>query len=242
MDMTWLLERPIAHRGYHSEHVPENSLAAFYGAIQEDFIIELDVRLLKDGEVVVFHDENLQRMTGRDKKIRDCTYAGLKKITLRHSSERIPLLKEVLDQVNGKVPLLIEIKNKGRVGELESKVVELLYKYNGVYAIQSFNPLSISWFKRHAPTVIRGQIAGDLVEEKSLKMRQKHVWNYFLSLKVSKPHFISNDLYTPMWLLKRFANFEELIKLGWTAKTQQEYERGLQYFDNIIFEGFHPLT
>ena len=109
-NIDFILKTPIAHRGLHNVKAPENSLAAFRLAIEHGNVIELDVHMLADGKIVVFHDDNLKRMTGVDAVIKDKTFAELSKLWLKKSSQKIPLLTEVLDLVDGKVPIIIEIK------------------------------------------------------------------------------------------------------------------------------------
>jgi len=127
----------VAHRGFHnSSDIPENSTLAFELAIKNNFPIELDVHLTSDKELVVFHDENLRRMTGLDKEIEDCTTQELNKLFLNNTIYTIPTLDEVLKLVNCKVPLLIEIKNLRKVGELESLLINKLSNYKGEYIIE----------------------------------------------------------------------------------------------------------
>ena len=146
----------IAHRGLHNELIPENSLKAFKEAIKKKHTIEFDVHLLKDGNVVVFHDDNLQRMTGVNKKIKNTTYDEIKSLRLKDTDEHIPLLSDILKLVNGQVPLLIELKYDNKVGKLEEKLMTILKEYKGLYALQSFSPLSLIYLRKHYPDAIRG--------------------------------------------------------------------------------------
>lgn len=156
---SWLFSRPIAHRGLHDTEVPENSLLAFEKAIDEGFPIEIDVRPIDDGTVVVFHDERLTRMTDRDGYVCNLTDADLKEIRLKNSDQKIPTFAEVLEFVNGRAPLLIEIKNESKVGTLERNTLELLNSYKGEFAVQAFNPYSLEFFKKNAPQIQRGQLS-----------------------------------------------------------------------------------
>ena len=143
----------IAHRGLHSDLVPENSLTAFRLAVEKCLSIELDVRLTKDCRIVVFHDNDLMRMCGIEGKVFDYTYEQLSAFKLKNSDEKIPLLSEVLKTVDGKVPLLIELKGGALFGELESRLDHMMKKYKGEFAVQSFNPFSVMWFRFHSPKV-----------------------------------------------------------------------------------------
>ncbi|MDP4195357.1 MAG: glycerophosphodiester phosphodiesterase family protein, partial [Bacteroidota bacterium] len=158
--MNWLLDTPIAHRGlFDNVKIPENSLTSFQAAVDSGFPIELDVRILSDGHLVVFHDHALARMTGLKGSILKMTLKELKTIKLLDTDQGIPLLSDVLKLVNGKVPLLLEIKTRKNIGWLELKLLNMLSKYKGEYAIESFNPWSIKWFRDNAPEITRGQLS-----------------------------------------------------------------------------------
>ena len=234
---TWLVETPIAHRGFHDKNNPENSLAAFARAIEKGYAIELDVQLLADETVVVFHDDSLARMTGNDGYIKYLNKEDLKALSLKGTKETIPTLEEVLKFVDGRVPLLIEIKNKYKVGKLEQKVIDLLKNYKGKYAVQSFNPFSLGYFRQHAPQILRGQLAGYLKNEKSLSWISKFLLKRMrFNKKVSQPDFIA---YEAAALPNRFVRkYKNLPLLAWAIKSKEEYLKIVKYCDNIIFEKF----
>ena len=236
---TWLVETPIAHRGFHDKNNPENSLAAFARAIEKGYAIELDVQLLADETVVVFHDDSLARMTGNDGYIKYLNKEDLKALSLKGTKETIPTLEEVLRSVDGRVPLLIEIKNKYKVGKLEQKVIDLLKNYKGKYAVQSFNPFSLGYFRQHAPQILRGQLAGYLKNEKSLSWISKFLLKRMrFNKKVSQPDFIA---YEAAALPNRFVRkYKNLPLLAWAIKSKEEYLKIVKYCDNIIFEKFDP--
>lgn len=238
---TWLVETPCAHRGYHTKSVPENSLGAFSLAIEKGYGIELDVQLLADDTVVVFHDDSLARMTGNDGYIRFLNKEDLKALTLKGSKEHIPTFQEVLDLVNGKVPLLIEIKNQHKVGKLEQKVIDMLRNYRGEFAIQSFNPFSLAYFKKHAPDFIRGQLAGDLKNQDDIHLSWiEHLFmkRMLLNKTVSEPDFIS---YEAICLPNRYVRkYKHLPLLAWVIQSKEQYHKVIKHCDNIIFEDFEP--
>ena len=235
---SWLVETPIAHRGYHGKNVPENSMLAFSKAIEKGYAIELDVQLLSDDTVVVFHDDSLARMTGNDGYIKYLTKQDIKALTLKGSKEKIPTLQEVLDFVDGKVPLLIEIKNKYKVGKLEQALIDILKNYNGEFAVQSFNPFSLGYFKEHAPSILRGQLSGSLKDSDLSWIKRSVLKRMKLNKKVSQPHFISYEGATlPNRIVKKFKN---LPLLAWTIRSKEEYLNVVKYCDNIIFEKFDP--
>ena len=236
---TWIVERNIAHRGLHNEKMPENTIPAFENAIKNSYPIELDVQQIADGTLVVFHDKTLKRLTERDGYVKKLNKESLQEYKILGSEFSIPTFEEVLELVNGQVPLLIEIKNTGKVGELEKALWNVLKNYKGEFAVQSFNPFSLEWFKKNAPNVIRGQIASYLSDQKNMSWFKK----YFLrkmsfNKKISEPHFIAYDWHN---LPNHYVNkFKDLPLLAWTVKSQEEYLATLPHCDNIIFEGFEP--
>ena len=159
-------------------------------------------------------------------------------MTLKDSKEKIPTFEDVLSVVAGKVPLLIEIKNEGKVGDLEKKVLEMLKNYKGEYAICSFNPYVLEYFYKHAPEIPRGQIAGFFKGEKLSFFKKHALKTMMLNKKISRPHFIS---YEARRLPNRFIRkYKTLPLLAWTVRSESEYLKVVKYCDNVIFEGFEP--
>ena len=156
----------IAHRGLFDNHseAPENSLAAFRKAADQWFGMELDVQLTKDGKLVVFHDFDMKRMCGVHKKITELTYAELEQYSLKNSTEKIPLFSNVLELVNGKVPLVVEIKVGFDYKATTEAVAAMLSQYKGIYCMECFNPLSLVWYRKHYPQVLRGQLSMDFFQ------------------------------------------------------------------------------
>jgi glycerophosphoryl diester phosphodiesterase len=234
---SWLCRIPIAHRGLHTTEIPENSLNAFENAILHDYPIELDLRITDDDKLVVFHDESLKRMTDTNGYITNVKSADLKNYKFLGTNQTIPALEEALELISGKVPVLIEIKNACKVGSFEKKLLGVLNQYKGEFAVQSFNPYSLEFFKHKAPGILRGQIAAVFTKE------EEHSWlrRFFLSRlklnKFSKPDFISyraNNLPNP------FVTKSGLPVLAWTITSNGELEHVRDLCDNIIFEKFVP--
>ena len=220
----------IAHRGLHDEENPENSIGAFKKAIKKGYIIELDVHLLRDNTVVVFHDDNLYRMTRKRKKIKDLTYDEIKDIKLLDSKYGIPTLDSVLRLVAGKVPLIIEMKYDLKAGLLEKEVVKLLDNYNGLFCVKSFNPLSVRWFKKNRPEYVRGL----LVSNKNKTFKEK-ISHSFLSFLLSKPDFISCSYL--MYDNRRIKKYMRKIPvIAWTIKSDNLFLRYKDKFYNLIVE------
>lgn len=233
----FLLHSPIAHRGLHKGvETPENTLIAFQKAVDNRFPIELDCRLIKSGEVVVFHDDNLKRMCGIDKEIANCTLTEVRELFIKRTRERVPLLSEVLTVVNGKVPLLIEIKNDHSIGKLEKAVLEALKDYKGKYAFQSFNPLRLRWLKKHAPDVPRGILASDFKNDKNISNIVKPALQNLWLSPIVKPDFISYDFHAlPNKNVEKLRS-QGIPVLGWTVRKVSESQEALKYCDNVICE------
>ncbi len=220
----WLLEQPIAHRGLHDNlAVPENSLAAFSAAIRAGMPIELDVHLLADQQVVVFHDDDLARMTGTEGLLAARDTPTLRSLRLLQTQEPIPLFAEVLRLVDGAVPLLIELKSmRLRVGELERAVLQALQGYGGAFALQSFNPLSVAYFRRHAPSICRGQLSLG-------RVGVPLTWR-------TRPDFIAYRVENlPNRSVSRLQRSGTPL-LAWTICDWKQYERACALADNYIFE------
>lgn len=239
--MTWLLERKIAHRGLHDNRsaAPENSLAAFLAAAKAGYHFELDVRLSGDGRVVVFHDDTLARMCGREIRVSDLPAKELGRTKLLDTDERIPLLTEVLDLDLGGAGVIIEIKNDGPPGELEDRLVGILKKYRGPCAVACFNPAVVSWFMNRAPQISRGQISGGLWNKPYGSLQKFYRRNLYY-FAVTRPDFIAYDIRNlPNARVRRLRERGVPI-LGWTARSEQDLVKARAHCDNVIFESIRP--
>ena len=231
-----------AHRGLHNANIPENSMPAFSAACDSGYGIELDIQLSSDGRVVVFHDETLLRMCGVDKKVSDLTYEELSKLTLNNSSERIPLLEEVLFLVDGKVPLLIELKGTDKNTSLCDRAFELLDLYGGAFCIESFNPLLIGYVKRKRPEYKRGQLVTILKKKDANQpLPVRFMLSHMLLNFISRPHFIAFDMMKkPTVGILAASSVLGAKKFAWTVRSAEDYnsvkERGVL----SIFENFTP--
>lgn len=224
-NIDFILKTPIAHRGLHNVKAPENSLAAFRLAIEHGNVIELDVHMLADGKIVVFHDDNLKRMAGVDAAIKDKTFAELSKLWLKKSSQKIPLLTEVLDLVDGKVPIIIEIKYDRPAREICPALIRIMSDYAGQFVIKSFDPRIVFYFRRKAPYIGRGQLA-----TKKNVFLQNLCFNF-----LTKPDFVSYDIrYLPKKRVERIRR--HIPVLGWTVRNKNDLARAKKNCDNYIFE------
>lgn len=236
---SWIVKSPIAHRGLFGDKVPENSLLAFKQAVKNKLPIELDVTALTDGTPVIFHDERLARMTGRDGFISGLSLSDISDFRLQGTKEKIPTLAEALEVIDGKVPVLIEIKNTGKVGPLEKAVWKELIKYDGEYAIESFNPYTLEWFEKNAPKIKRGQLASFFKSREITGLKCFYLKRMLLNKKISKPNFIvysNEDM--PNKYVKKYQGV--LPILVFTIKNVEEEQRLKDYCDNIIFDSYTP--
>jgi glycerophosphoryl diester phosphodiesterase len=242
-DLSFLLSSPFAHRGLHSPAVPENSMGAFAAAVQGGYAIELDVQVMADREVIVFHDANLRRMCGKPDAVdslfvRDLAACRLK-VDGQETSEKIPRLEEVLGLVDGRVPLLIEIKRQSQIKEANPCILNKLLYYKGAFAVQSFDPMILGWFARHAPHIRRGQLASDFSDQ-PLNPFVKYLLRNFKLNFISRPDFLAYDVEAmPRRGLDRRRR-KGMIVLGWTIDSEACYERIKCHCDNIIFERWRP--
>lgn len=236
----WLTSLPISHRGLHDgEMIPENSLAAFQNAVEHNFAIELDVQITKDGHAVVFHDTDLERMTGKEGRIQDLNWSDIKHLTLLNTNQKIPLLAQTLEVVSGKVPMLIEIKSSDKENSkvVAEKIYEQVEDYKGSFAIISFNPGVLEWFRKNAPDIYRGQISGAYHTQEEIQNAAGKATAYrnYLANWRSQPEFIVHDQMDmnrfPISFLKKF---KTLVIYGVSSKTH--LKTGRSYADNIIFE------
>lgn len=241
-DLSFLTQNLIAHRGMHNidKGIPENSLKAFGEAINHNYLIELDLHILKDGKVVVFHDDNLSRMTGVNKNIKDCVYDDIKNLKLQNTDYYIPLFTDVLSLIDGKVPIVIEFKYDVKAGILEQETMKLLDDYKGEYVIKSFSPFSVFWMKSHYPNVIRGFLSSNMKYEKICFLKKFFLKSNLL-LKLLDIDFISFAIDSlPDKKIKKFRNNH--LVLGWTVRSKADFEKANPYCDNLICENFDKLT
>lgn len=227
----------IAHRGLHNEQIPENSLDAFAEAAANGYAIENDIHITSDGEIVVFHDNTLERMCGVEGKIEDKTLAELRELRLKDSDQRIPTLKECLDLVDGRVPLLIEFKCPlGGHKRLCEGADKILREYKGKYFIQSFNPQIPTWYRFNRKDILRGQLAMPCKEKNVAK---KLVSSFFMNFG-ARPDFVAYDEREPERFSFRLQKLLGALPVGWTFKTAEDLSKKRNLFKAYIFENFIP--
>jgi glycerophosphoryl diester phosphodiesterase len=232
--MSLFKNRFIAHRGLHTNLIPENSLLSFQKALENNYAIEFDLTITKDEKVVVFHDENLFRLCGINKNIEEVEYSYLKELKLLKSEETIPLFENLLTLVEGKTALIIEIKKHNKIGVLENTVIKLLENYKGKYCICSFDKNILTWFKNNNPHLKRG-----LIFESNPKKFEKYNKILFLyKYYKTKADFISLDYKLLDSSVYDFCKKNNLELITWTIKNKEDYENIKKKVNGVIFEKF----
>lgn len=239
----WIAKTPIAHRGLHdaAAGVVENTAGAFERAAHKGYAIELDVLPSKDGEAIVFHDDDLKRLCGRSERVAELTAAELATIPITGTGDPIPRLGDVLEQIHGRVPILVELKSLGaRPGPLEERVAELLGAYKGPYAVQSFNPATLAWFAAHMPEAPRGQLSMRYTHDDApgIGIGRRALLSHMLCNHISRPDFIAYEVHAIADAAPRIARLMGLPLVAWTVRSAEAWERAKPHADNLIFEGF----
>lgn len=231
----WLYTTPIAHRGLFDNDFPENTEPAFLNAIECGYAIEMDVQMTADNVLVVFHDNNLLRTCGVDKDIRETTYQELK--SLRPNGKNYPILtfSEFLKLIDGRTPILIEVKHQLRKG-VENLLVEQLKNYDGLFAVQSFNPNIVKKVSKLAPHFIVGVLC-----TREISKLCSPIINKFM-------HVFAFKLYVPFDFLSVRVqdlpiNHKRACKynvIAWTIRSEEDIKIAEKYAKNIIFEKTAP--
>ncbi len=232
-----------AHRGLHSEGVPENSMAAFRAAKEGGYGVELDVHLMADGNLAVIHDSSLKRTAGVDVMIEDLTAAELTDYRLEGTDQRIPLLSQVLNMFQGAVPVIVELKSyRGNCNQLCEAAYAVLREYEGSYCMESFDPRCVVWLRSAHNDVIRGQLVENFFLSKSrisnfLKFTMRHqILNVlskpdFVAYRFEDRHTISNFIARKIWGVQGVA---------WTIRTPEDLDTAVREGWIPIFENFRP--
>ncbi len=242
-DLSKITGFDYAHRGLHGNGASENSLTAFRRAKDNGFGVELDVHLLKDGNLAVIHDSDLTRITGQKGKVEDLEIRDLKNYYLENTGDTIPSFKEVLDLFDGAAPIIVELKAvNGNHKQLCEKANEMLENYNGVYCVESFDPRCVYWFKKHKPEILRGQLS-----ENSLKRKVKvNVIIRFLMTNnllnfLTKPDFVAYRFEDRKNLSNKICQkFWKMQMVTWTVRTIEDHNNIKAKNWISIFEYFIP--
>ena len=230
-----------AHRGLHGSGLPENSMAAFRAALEGGYGIELDLHLLKDGNLAVIHDSLLKRTTGAAGRIEDLTTADLKNYSLEGTAETIPTFREVLALFDGKAPMIVELKPVGgNHAALAAEACRQLESYSGAYCIESFDPRCLFWLKKHRPQIIRGQLSMNFF---------RHPEGQPLPIQAALTCHLLNFLSRPDFIAYKYADRNRLgcflcrklwhiQGVSWTIRTPEDHAQARKEGWLSIFEGF----
>jgi glycerophosphoryl diester phosphodiesterase len=232
-----------AHRGLHdnASPAPENSLPAFRKAVKAGYGIELDVQLTKDRVPVVFHDFTLERACSAEGKVYDYTYEELQQFSLFGTEEKIPRLEEALKVIDGKVPLIVEIKLEWMDLTVCAVADRILQEYKGLYCVESFNPLVLAWYRRYRNDILRGQLADGFLKTGEFKGVLYWLLQNLLLNWMSRPDFIAyNHKYADSLSRRLCRSFYKTMAAAWTIKSQQELDEARDKFDLFIFDSFIP--
>ncbi len=244
--LSWLTARPVAHRGLHDPDIGviENTESAVQAALEGDYAIEVDLQLTADGEAVVFHDYTLERLTVGTGAVIEKSAAELRKVRFKACSDRIQTLAQLLEQVSGRVTLMLELKSRWRdIGLLERRVAEVVSDYDGPACVMSFDPASMIAMKEIAPHLTRGLVSErfEPTEEwRFLSVSQRLALRHGVQLPACDPHFLHYHVkglpYGPTRLFRKLGR----PVLTWTVRTEKDREIAAKYADQMIFEGFRP--
>ena len=237
--------RGIAHRGFHNNKgaAPENSLAAFRLAVEKGYGIELDVRLSSDGQLVVMHDPTLKRACGDERAVNTVPAAELRKMKLFKSKERIPLLREALEVVGGKVPLIVEVKAETykEAPEASEQTAFWLDSYEGPMCIESFNPAVVRWFKKNRPETLRGQLSEKFEKKEDVSTLGAFFLSWCSCNFLTKPDFIAyNKKHANLVRFRVQRDLFHTCCAAWTIRSEEEWKKAAPDFDVMIFEKFEP--
>ncbi len=241
----FLKQKLYAHRGLfdNGTEAPENSMAAFEKAVKAGYGIELDVQLTKDKIPVVFHDDTLKRVCGADGFVYEYTFTELQHFTLYGSAQRIPKFSDVLNMVDGRVPLIVEFKVQGMSTEVCAVADKLLQEYKGDYCIESFHPLALFWYRRNRKEVMRGQLSMNFLKAKE----REHTKGVYFVLH----HLLFNFMTKPDFIAYNHEDYKNLSRnicrylyrntaVAWTVRSEEELLARRRDFDLFIFDSFLP--
>lgn len=226
-----------AHRGLHDDVLPENSMAAFQAALEAGCGIELDIHLMKDGNLAVIHDASLQRVAGADVKIEDLTADDLELYRLGGTDQKIPLFQEVLDLFAGKAPLIVELKcERGNHAALCDAACKMLDTYKGTYCMESFDPRAVRWLRKNRPDIIRGQLSENWMGKKiPVPGILRCAMTYHISNVYTRPDFIAYKYQDrKIFGTDICRKILGIQGVSWTLRSREEY-------DTAVAEGWIPI-
>ena len=243
MKHSWLIDNYIARFGWNSDEVHENTLPAYRKAVNEGYPILISVQMLDDGEIICFADNTLARVAHVSGYVTKMSLAEIKEHKIKDTDCTIPTLTEALDEIKGKVPVVIDIYNECNVGKMEEKVRDIIEEYIEKYnlldsvAVMSINPYSLQWFYINAPWIPRILRSGVFKVKKyaSIKAKKLTKLKYYKLANADYIAYNAKDL--PCKYIKQY---KPVGVLAYNVKSQEEYLNVAKYCDNIIFDSFNP--
>ena len=237
----------VCHRGYFSldQSIPENSLPAFQKAVEHGFGVELDVQLTRDKQLVVFHDDTLKRACGVDARVDSWSYQELcDKLRLFGTEEKIPLFSEVLAVLDGKVPVIVELKSGGDIKTNCEKTLAMLRDYHGEFCVESFDPRIVRFFYKNAPDIMRGQLSERYKANRTyLGVVPAFMLANVMTNHYTHPQFIAYDgnpaLGKKPWPV-RLSERMGAFRVMWTDKPGYDQDELKKQYDCLIFQHFDP--
>lgn len=234
-----------AHRGLYEkdQSVPENSLEAFRRAAEYGCGVELDVQLSKDGAVVVFHDDTVDRMTTEKGRVDSFTLKELQAMPLMGTEHRMPLFTDVMAVLDGVSPTIVELKSTPNYPELCEKTLAILRTLKGPYCVESFDPRIVRWFYKNAPDLTRGQLTEAYPYWRKAGLP---VWRCVL-MHTLFINFLTHPQFIAFGRGKRPLCMLLGRKLGaktvfWTERPDSDHETLAKRYDCRIFEHYRPET
>ena len=249
-DLNWM-SGPFAHRGLHdvSKGIVENTPSAVQASLDQQLGFEIDLRFTSDGSVMVFHDDTLERLTHETGLVADKTLAELQKVRFKNTSDKMMSLQNLLELVEGRVPMLLELKSGWRLDDISAQhfvvaIIMAMKDYKGNYAIMSFDPRLIIHYRKLAPTTPRGLISERFLDGahwSHLSLFERLHRRFLLSFRQSRPDFIAYDIESLPAIAPIIARslFHRPL-LTWTVRSGEQQKRARKYCDAMVFEGFRP--
>lgn len=232
--VSWIAGTTFAHRGLHGPGAPENSPTAFARALERGFGIECDIQRSSDDQAMVFHDWDLDRLTGEPGPVARRSAAQLATVKLFGCDDAVPTLRQLLELVAGRVPLLIEIKSRRemRPSSLCQAVYDALEGYRGAHAVMSFDPRIPRWFAERGASTLRGLVVSEEGQKTLAGRARRHagLWH-------ARPDFLAYDIRD---LPSPFASAQRrrgLPVATWTVRTPEHRARAAEHADAPIAEG-----
>jgi glycerophosphoryl diester phosphodiesterase len=245
-DLSEIRRYDFARRGFRGsdKDIPENSPEAFRQAIDHGYGIQMDVRLTRDGVPVVFADSRVERMTGGRGSVENSTIEELRELTLGDGLETIPTLEEVLDLVDGQVPVLLDLRvDHNNADALADQVCEVVDTYDGIFAIESTDPRVLVWFRKQRKEYIRGQKV-DFTHRSGTGWKSV-IWDFVCSSLLldflTEPDYISTNIdhrkNPSLWICRMLYR---VTRMDWTVKTLEDYELVKTDGSTVVFEDIEP--